>query len=241
VVNGGLGLIDAVKTAIVQWLESDAKAADHAIRLEQEGHVPSQGNQNREQLAAMVEATRVSATMAAESASRCKVEQQILLDLRAKLQDTEFCKLCPEGSAKVAQTRWRVLGECQHRDLRDARRKAAKEIQETARGLFLKRIKDRSGRLPNWELLYAITAEDKWIWPESEQGVNAKAGWQESHWWGLWGPKRMDEWADAYLEEYKAPVSDRAWSTLLRVLQQLGWAALAQCGKTKQRQLRPNK
>ena len=38
----------------------------------------------------------------------------------------------------------------------------------------------------------------------------------------------MDEWADAHLEEYKAPVSDRAWSTLLRVLQQLGWAALAQ-------------
>ena len=39
----------------------------------------------------------------------------------------------------------------------------------------------------------------------------------------------MDEWADAHLEEYKVPVSDRAWSTLLRVLQQLGWAALAQC------------
>ena len=52
------------------------------------------------------------------------------------------------------------MGECQHRDLRDARRKAAKEIQETARGLFLKRIKDRAGRLPNWELLYAITSED---------------------------------------------------------------------------------
>ncbi len=39
----------------------------------------------------------------------------------------------------------------------------------------------------------------------------------------------MDEWADAHLEEYKVPVSDRAWSTLLRVLQQLGWASLAQC------------
>jgi hypothetical protein len=71
--------------------------------------------------------------------------------------------------------------------------KAAREIQEIARGLFLKRIKDRAGRLPNWELLYAITAEDRWIWPVSEQEVNAKAGWQESHWWGLWGPKRMDE------------------------------------------------
>ena len=45
----------------------------------------------------------------------------------------------------------------------------------------------------------------------------------------MWGPKRMDEWADAHLAEYKVPVSDRAWSTLLRVLQQLGWAALAQC------------
>jgi hypothetical protein len=70
-------------------------------------------------------------------------------------------------------------------------------------------------------MLYAITAEDRWIWPVSEQGVNAKAGWQESHWWGLCGPKRMDEWADTHLEEHKVPVSDRAWSTLLRVLQQL--------------------
>ncbi len=59
--------------------------------------------------------------------------------------------------------------------------------------------------------------------------MNAEAGWKESHWWGLWGPKRMDEWADTYLEEHKVPVSDRAWSTLLRVLQQLGWAVLAQC------------
>ena len=79
---------DAVTTAIVQWLESNAKAADQAIRLEQDGHVPSQGNQNRELLAAMVEATSVSTTLAEESASRCKVEQQTLLDLRAKLQDT---------------------------------------------------------------------------------------------------------------------------------------------------------
>jgi hypothetical protein len=79
---------DAVTTAIVQWLDSNDKAANQAIRLEQEGHVPSHGNQNREQLAAMVESTRVSTTMAAESASRCKVEQQTLLDLRAKLQDT---------------------------------------------------------------------------------------------------------------------------------------------------------
>ncbi len=37
-------------------------------------------------------------------------------------------------------------------------------------GLFLKRIKDRAGRLPNKELLYAISTEDRWIWPVSEQG-----------------------------------------------------------------------
>jgi hypothetical protein len=23
-------------------------------------------------------------------------------------------------------------------------------------------------------------------------GVNARSGWQESHWWGLWGPRRVD-------------------------------------------------
>ncbi len=45
---------EAVTTAIVQWLESNAKATDQAIRLEQDGHVPSQGHQNRELLADMV-------------------------------------------------------------------------------------------------------------------------------------------------------------------------------------------
>ncbi len=65
---------EAVTTATVQCLESNAKAADQAIRFKQDGHV-SQGNQNRDSLAAMVEATRVSTTMAADSASRCKAEQ----------------------------------------------------------------------------------------------------------------------------------------------------------------------
>ena len=23
-------------------------------------------------------------------------------------------------------------------------------------------------------------------------GVNARSGWKESHWWGLWGPRRVD-------------------------------------------------
>ncbi len=107
-----------------EWLESNTKAADQAIRFEQDGHVTSLGNQNRELLAAMVEATRVSTTMAAESASRCKAEQQTLLDLRAKLQDIEFCKLRQEGSTKVAQTRWwHVLGECQSTPRLTRRRK----------------------------------------------------------------------------------------------------------------------
>ena len=78
-------------------------------------------------------------------------------------------------------------------------------------------------------MLFAITADDKWIWPPSEPGVNARSGKQESHWWGLWGPKRLDEWASAYAAEFKVPVSARAWGTLLRALQALGWASLAEC------------
>ncbi len=48
---------------------------------------------------------------------------------------------------------------------------------------------------------------------------------------GLWGPKRLDEWATAYELEFKVPVKARAWATLLRALQALGWAALAECKK----------
>ena len=54
-------------------------------------------------------------------------------------------------------------------------------------------------------MLYATNKEDQWIWPESEQGVQARSGWQESHWWGLWGSKRMDEWAEAHAREHNAP------------------------------------
>ena len=41
----------------------------------------------------------------------------------------------------------------------------------------------------------------------------------------------MDEWATAYASEFKVPVDARAWATLLRALQALGWAALAECKK----------
>ena len=39
----------------------------------------------------------------------------------------------------------------------------------------------------------------------------------------------MDEWAESYVREYKVPVSERAWATLLRALQRIGWTAVAQC------------
>jgi hypothetical protein len=39
----------------------------------------------------------------------------------------------------------------------------------------------------------------------------------------------MDEWAAAYFQEHKIPVSERAWGTLLRALQRVGWTAVAQC------------
>ncbi len=153
--------------------------------------------------------------------------------MREKLLDTEMCKMCPAGSAPVLQTRWHILGECGHRDLRDARVKGAKELQENAREIFSRKIKDKAGRLPHWWLLFATTVDDKWIWPPSAQGVNARSGWQESHWWGLWGPERMDEWTTAYASEFKVPVNARAWATLLRALQALGWAALAECKKVR--------
>ncbi len=38
----------------------------------------------------------------------------------------------------------------------------------------------------------------------------------------------MDEWASAYASEFKVPVNARAWATLLRAFQALGWAALAE-------------
>jgi len=193
------------------------------------GVEPSVSLQNPVELVTLVSATRTAAVLAAEAESRCARELATLKALRVKLLDTEVCKMCPAGNAPVLQTRWHILGECGHRDLRDARVKSAKELQEKARVIFTRKIKDKAGRLPHWWLLFAITADDKWIWPPSEQGVNDRSGWQESHWWGLWGPKRLDEWASAYEEEFKVPVSARAWGGLLRALQALGWAALAEC------------
>jgi hypothetical protein len=56
---------------------------------------------------------------------------------------------------------WHILGECSHRDLRDARVKSAKELQEKARDIFLRKIKNKAGRLPHWWLLFAISSDDK--------------------------------------------------------------------------------
>ncbi len=79
-----------------------------------------------------------------------------------KLLDTKMCKMC------LLQTRWHILGECGYHDLRDARVKGAKEMQEKAREIYSRKIKDKAGRLPYWWLLFATTVDDKWIWPPSE-------------------------------------------------------------------------
>ena len=197
----------ALVEAVEEWLASNAAATDQAIRDMEGGVEPSVPLQNSVELVTLVSATRTSAVLAAEAESRCARELATLKALRGKLLDTEMCKMCPAGNAPVLQTRWHILGECGHRDLRDARVKSAKELQEKARVIFTRKIKDKAGRLPHWWMLFAITADDKWIWPPSEQGVNDRSGWQESHWWGLWGPKRLDEWASAYEEEFKFPVS----------------------------------
>jgi hypothetical protein len=59
------------------------------------------------ELTALVSATRTSAALAAEAASRCAMELATLEALRLKLMDTELCKMCPAGSAPVLQTRCR--------------------------------------------------------------------------------------------------------------------------------------
>ena len=41
----------------------------------------------------------------------------------------------------------------------------------------------------------------------------------------------MDEWASTHVADFNVPVNARAWATLLRALQALGWAALAECKK----------
>ena len=154
-------------SAIEQWLASHEQATDHAIRDEQAGHEPRRARQNKEEVALLVANTRASALLAGDAERRCAEETATLLALRLKLHDTQYCKLCPVGTSPVIQTRWHVLGQCLHPDLRDARMKAAKEIRDTTRSTFLN-IKDRSGRLPHWEMLYATNKDDQWIWPESE-------------------------------------------------------------------------
>ncbi len=76
------------------------------------GAEPAAPTQNPVELAALVSATRTSAVLAAEAESRCVKELATLQALRAKLLDTEVCKMCPAGSAPVLQTRWHILGEC---------------------------------------------------------------------------------------------------------------------------------
>ena len=136
-----------LRAAIEQWLVSHEQATDQAIRGEQGAQAPSQAHQNKEELAVLVAATRASALMAGDSERRCAMETATITELRRKLHDTQYCKLCPGGSALSLQSRWHVLGVCLHPDLRDARMKAAKEIREVARRTFLS-ITDREGRLP---------------------------------------------------------------------------------------------
>ena len=216
---------------IKRWLRSNERAADQAIRAVEEGGERSGRMQNQEELTVLVEATRVSANLAMEAEARSAKERRMIMDLKEKLHDTEYCKLCPPGSPEEIQTRWHILGECRHQDLKDARRQAAKTLQEQAYKVFTQKIKDPKNRLPHWHMLFAITKEDRWVWPTAEQGVDAKSGWQESQWWGLWGPRRMDEWATDYAEANGGVVSAMAWAMLLRALQQLGWAAVRECKK----------
>ncbi len=54
---------------------------------------PSARHQNPVELAALVSATRTSAVLAAEAASRCATELATLKALRLKLMDTELYKI----------------------------------------------------------------------------------------------------------------------------------------------------
>ena len=53
--------------------------------------------------------------------------------------------------------------------------------------------------------------------PDDEPGINAKSGWPISHWWGLWGPNRMDKWATHHQDQGNK-VSAREWAALPRAL-----------------------
>jgi hypothetical protein len=156
------------------------------------------------------EATAVVAKQVAARArqQRWRETEQQRLGLRATKQ---------AGHGPFQQTRWHVLGQCQHPDLKDARRKAALELQSKTHSTFTRKIKDLRGRLPYWRQPFAITADDELVWPDDEPGINAKSGWQISHWWGLWGPNRMDKWATDHQDQGN-PLSAREWAVLLRAL-----------------------
>ena len=94
--------------AVEEWLASNASATDQAVRDLEGGVEPSAPHQNPAELTALVSATRTSAVLAAEAASRCATELATLKALRLKLMDTELCKMCPAGSAPVLQTRWHI-------------------------------------------------------------------------------------------------------------------------------------
>ena len=97
---------------------------------------------------ALVEAARASTALAMASERRCAAERATLAALHIKLNDTTHCQLCPVGTGPWQQTRWHVLGQCQHPDLKDARRNAALELQAKTHMTFTQKIKDPRGRLP---------------------------------------------------------------------------------------------
>ena len=97
-----------------------------------------------------MEAARASTALAMASERRCSEERATLAALHIKLNDTTHCQLCPAGHGPFQQTRWHVLGQCQHPDLKDARRKAALELQSKTHSTFTQKIKDPRGRLPYW-------------------------------------------------------------------------------------------
>jgi hypothetical protein len=95
-----------------------------------------------QELLALVEAARASTALAMASERRCSDERATLAALHIKLNDTTHCHLCPAGLGPFQQTRWHVLGRCQHPDLKDARRNAALKLQSKTHSTFTQKIKD---------------------------------------------------------------------------------------------------
>jgi hypothetical protein len=141
---------------------------------------------NPQELLALVEAARASTALAMASERRCSEERAILAALSTKLNDTTHCQLFPAGLGPFQQTRLHVLGQCQHPEFKGARRKAARPGAAVQNPQYLYTEDQRPrGRLPHWRHIFSITADDQWVWPDDEPGINAKsAGWQISHWWG---------------------------------------------------------